>query len=434
MARSKALATFSIILSALLILLCEVGEYAYRGPVAFWLLLTLWLCRKQIRSSVLWQALCLTVIGVLSLLSANELNFENLATGLTQYMAIIALIICVQPLTLLNDLPGSTGLQLRFNRNYSSLFIMAHLFSSCMNLASLRILGDKFFNPNGGNEKAASFLLVGFATCSCWSPFFAALTLCIAAAPNSTYASVVPFGFLFSAIFMTSIYYFGTRSIRSETARLEKIDFSLKFILKLLSVIAMTVGIVYLDFGFSVIVAVSISCLTVVLITLVLNCKTEKLTESLLSFLQNDLGRAVNEIALFSSCGVLSLGISTLVGGVDPTIIHLLGTPLVTTLIPLIIVGLAMIGLHPVASIASVGAVFSRLYSDSPDLLAIMLVIGWCLAVITSPMSGARLYLSSSFQISQLQLTKSQKHIYGPAIASVLVVYLSYLAFQTALH
>lgn len=417
----------------MLILVCEIGEYAYRGPVALWLLLTLWLCREQIRSSVLWQALCLAVIGVLSLISTNALNFENLATGLTQYMAIIALIICVQPLTLLNDLPNSAGLKLRFNRNYSSLFIMAHLLSSCMNLASLRILGDKFFNLQGGNEKAASFVLVGFATCSCWSPFFAALTLCIAAAPNSRYESVVPFGFLFSAIFMTSIYYLGSRAIRSETARLEKIDFSLKFILKLLSVIAMTIGIVYLDFGFSVIVAVSISCITVVLTTIVLNSKSEKLTESLLSFLQNDLGRTVNEIALFSSCGVLSLGISTLVGGVDQSIIQLMWTPLVTILIPLLIVGLAMIGLHPVASIASVGALFSGLYADSPDLLAIMLVIGWCLAVIASPMSGARVYLSSSFQINQMQLTKSQKHIYVPAIASLLVVYLSYVLFQTEL-
>ena len=191
----------------------------------------------------------------------------------------------------------------------------------------------------------------------------------------------------------------------------------------------MTIGIVYLDFGFSVIVAVSISCITVVLTTLVLNSKSEKLTESLLSFLQNDLGRTVNEIALFSSCGVLSLGISTLVGGVDQSIIQLMWTPLVTILIPLLIVGLAMIGLHPVASIASVGALFSGLYADSPDLLAIMLVIGWCLAVIASPMSGARLYLSSSFQINQMQLTKSQKHIYVPAVASLLVVYLSYILF-----
>ena len=64
---------------------------------------------------------------------------------------------------------------------------------------------------------------------------------------------------------------------------------------------------------------------------------------------------------------------------------------------------LAIVGVHPVITIATAGGLLANI-EVAPDLLAMTFLMCWSGGVIASPLSGMHLTLSGRFNLSNFQL------------------------------
>ena len=378
---------------------------------------------REIRSAIAIQSTIIVAIGFAFLVGYGQFSIENAFSAFAENASIVGLICSVYVLRLLARPKQSVVTILRIRPTPANLLLVAHVLGSCLNLAVIRLVGDKFRGNKLLTNQQTSALLVGFANCSSWSPFFAALTLCVTAVPGSRYEYVAPFGFLFSSCFIYLMWnYIRKReSIDAPHDSLVSIDVSLAVWIAVL-VVMTSIGLASFP---------NVGVVTIVTIAAVLTGVSFASLDALQGFgwsnvnalLTNDLPAALNEVALFSACGVLSLGVSAALTSWSVEFPSSDWQDLVALLVPFTILGLALIGLHPIAAVALVGPGLTPMFASSPDLLALMLSIGWCLGVIFSPFSGAQLHIVSSFGVDRGALIKTQLPLLPIAFISILVCF-----------
>lgn len=71
----------------------------------------------------------------------------------------------------------------------------------------------------------------------------------------------------------------------------------------------------------------------------------------------------------------------------------------------MILVTLAMTGMHPVTSVVLAGSLLAPSVHD-PNLLGMTLLMGWSLGILLSPFSGVQLSIQSRYDISAISLLK----------------------------
>jgi hypothetical protein len=376
---------------------------------------------RVIRLAIAIQSAVICVVGFALMAVYDEVSTARAFSAVAENASIVGLICGVYALRLLAR-PTENGINLlRLKSTPANLLLVAHALGSCLNLAVVRLVGDTFRGSHSLTNQQTSALLVGFATCSSWSPFFAALTLCVTAVPGSAYGHVAPFGFLFSVCFICLMWYrIATRQYVDRTDdSMVSIDLSLSVWIALL--IAMTsIGVISFP-GLGVVTIVTMSAVLTGVSAAILGVLQGFGWSSFYVFVTRDLPAALNEVALFSACGVLSLGVNAalLSLSLDSTLSE--WPDIFALLVPLSILALALIGLHPIAGVALVGTALTPMFFDGPDLLALMLSIGWCLGVIFSPFSGAQLHLASSFGTDRVALIKTQVALLPIALVSMLV-------------
>ena len=79
--------------------------------------------------------------------------------------------------------------------------------------------------------------------------------------------------------------------------------------------------------------------------------------------------------------------------------------PWQASLLLLIMVALASIGVHPVISIATAGSLLAPLHPD-PNLLAMTFLMTWASGVTSSPFSGIHLALQGRYDVSAYALAR----------------------------
>jgi len=104
------------------------------------------------------------------------------------------------------------------------------------------------------------------------------------------------------------------------------------------------------------------------------------------------------ELALFLAAGVLGAGIATVlaVTGWTPALERVGATE--AWLLLLAMVGLSIVGVHPVISIATAQGVLSAVPTD-PNLLGMTYLMAWAVGVSISPFSGMHLGMQGRFGI-----------------------------------
>lgn len=414
---------FSLCLFVVLIIVGDLSGLIPRAVLGAVMCMIMLLGFRVIRPSIAIQSAFIGVVGFALMAVYDEVSTQRAFSAVAENASIVGLICGVYALRLLAR-PTENGVNiLRLKSTPANLLLVAHGLGSCLNLAVVRLVGDTFRGSHSLTNQQTSALLVGFATCSSWSPFFAALTLCVTAVPGSAYGQVAPFGFLFSVCFISLMRYrIATRQCPDPLDdSVVSINLSLAVwiaVLILMTSIGLTsfpdAGVVTIVTLSAVLTGVSAACLGVL---------QGFGWSSLQVFVTRELPTALNEVALFAACGVLSLGVSAALLSWSVEFPSSEWQDLFALLVPLSILALALIGLHPIAGVALVGTALTPMFFGSPDLLALMLSIGWCLGVIFSPFSGAQLHLASSFGTDRAALIKTQLPLLPIALISILVSY-----------
>lgn len=110
-----------------------------------------------------------------------------------------------------------------------------------------------------------------------------------------------------------------------------------------------------------------------------------------------------SELSLFLAAGVLAVGLTEALaslGGWTPFEVLNANT---ATLTLVVVIALAALGLHPVISIATIGASLAPLDPD-PNLLATVFLMDWGVGVTASPLSGIHLILQGRYHLAAARL------------------------------
>jgi hypothetical protein len=116
------------------------------------------------------------------------------------------------------------------------------------------------------------------------------------------------------------------------------------------------------------------------------------------------LPKMVNELVLFLAAGVLAIGLQTLVAATH------ISLPLggefaaaAAAILLAVMVLLALLGVHPVISIAVATPLLAPVAPDS-QLLALTFVFSWSLGACASPLSGLNLIFQGRYGIPSIKL------------------------------
>ena len=173
----------------------------------------------------------------------------------------------------------------------------------------------------------------------------------------------------------------------------------------------------------SVIVLVSITSVVMTLIIAALKAKLSKVTHHI----QDGLADSSGEVSLFLAAAVLATGISALLGATELNLTPNQFGPFEASVTLCILIGLAMIGVHPVTSNLITGTLLMPVVTDA-NLLGMTLLFAWSLGVTVSPLSGSQIPLQARYGVRARDLMQANL----PYLAVMLPVCFGVLYFYAA--
>ena len=265
------------------------------------------------------------------------------------------------------------------------------------------ILGDRLSAQKPLTPLQGLILLRSFSTCAVWSPFFAAMGVVLISAPGSSLSTLVLYGIpvALSGLLLSS-WQINRHPEVAETPGYP-LHLGALWIPTFLAVLVMIAHKVWPQV--SVITLVTV--LSLLFSLLWLPVKNGSSSPALLvKHVRHGLPRLGGEVTLFVAAAVLAAGIGALLLSLDIRLApdHFgLGAACITLFV---LVGLAMIGMHPVTSAVLAGSILMPSVDD-PNLLGITLLLSWSLGVGFSPFSGVQISLQSRYGIGALTLMKA---------------------------
>ena len=296
--------------------------------------------------------------------------------------------------------PGGMDLDLPTPRGRKALWrtlLGVHLFGAVINLSTVVILGDRMATRGRLGKRRALALTRGFAAAAFWSPFFSAMAAALTYAPGARLSVVVLAGLPMAALAL----WLTTRDIDPENPKLGApfigypMRFSALWIPGLLVLIVLTVHALAPNWSILAIIAFSAPLLTILIL---IAQRGFEAWPPLKEHIARGLASTVNELALFLAAGVLAAGLIGLTGSLGDWLpFERFGAPQASLLL-IVMVGAAALGVHPVIAIASFGVWLAPLHPE-PNLLAITLLMSWAIGVPANPLSGLHLMMQGRYGI-----------------------------------
>ncbi|MCG2634717.1 MAG: hypothetical protein J4A00_07350 [Gammaproteobacteria bacterium] len=337
--------------------------------------------------------------------------------------ALIALLAAVSYLRLLNiESPGEqprqpTGLPAMLQTLFG-----VHLFGAVINLSSVFIMGDRLSRHRPLQHLQALILSRGMASAAFWSPFFASTAVTLTYAPGADFFRIMPWGVLLAAVahLLTSLqFYLGPE--RQQVAEFE--GYPLRpATLWLPAVLA--AGVIVIAWTVPTLSVLTIITIVAPLLTgllLLHRLGLRQTGEQLVEHTCNRLPNMAGELLLFLSAGVLACGLELLFAQLPPGLAPAALTTPLAGLAMLVMVALALVGVHPIISITTFGTWATPLHPD-PNMLALMFLMTWGLAVGVSPFSGIQLSIQGRYGISGQSMMKGNLIYSLPLTAAALIL------------
>ncbi len=316
------------------------------------------------------------------------------------------------------DLPkGRTVLQ--------KTMISTHILGSVLNMSAPMIVGDRLVHANGGQpllRPQGMVLLRAFSTAAFWSPFFGAMGLTLLSAPGSQLVVLVACslpvamaGLLFTAW---------------EIHRKPELDQVQGFPLSWSS-LGMPVGLALLVVichwiwpAVSVLTLVTLLAVSVtVLWRFTLGKKRDKQgipvcqPNALVNHVKTGLPGLCSEVSLFLGAAVLASGVAATLAVLDLSLAPQHYGALEACITLMVLVGVAMLGMHPVTTVALAGSILAPSVSD-PNLLGLTMLMCWGIGSGFSPMSGIQLTMQARFGMRAREILWANR-FYGPFMFAV---------------
>ncbi|WP_429220063.1 hypothetical protein [Aeromonas veronii] len=272
-----------------------------------------------------------------------------------------------------------------------------NLLGAVINLSVLFIIGDRL-ERNGTLERRQVMVLSRiFCAAAFWSPFFVAMAVALTYAPGLQLSHILPFGILAALLAMGltawQVERIGVADFAGYPLRLQTLGLPVT-----LALLVLLIKQIWPQLGILAVIA-----LVAPLLALLFMPRAGR-KAALKRQVVERFPAIGGQLVLFLGAGLLAAGINSALSVIDLGAGH--GLPLFNhfglleaSLTLLLILLVAIVGVHPLISISGLAPLLWPLAPD-PSLLGMCFLLGWGLATGTSPLSGSNLALASRYNLS----------------------------------
>ncbi|TFC29531.1 hypothetical protein E3O25_04665 [Cryobacterium sp. TMT1-3] len=338
---------------------------------------------------------------VLSIQLGSNINGRDL---LSVNQDLIGMLTAVSFLRLITPTALTTRTRLHGRLAVVRTALATHALGAVINIGAVSIVGDHLRGRSPLRLADAALLTRSFSAAAFWSPFWAAAAAATTLVPgaNSLVLLLVGLALALVAIGLSvwDIFHLWGRELPAYTG------YSLTWALVRvpLALVAIVITAHQLFPAVSVPRIVLLAGLGVTLIGLMIIDGRGAL-RALARHARHDLPQLRGEVTLFASAGVLAVGLRMLLPLFDLPLPVSEFTVFVAWAMMLAMILLALVGVHPVVSVAIVAALVQPLHPD-PTLFVLAACIGWGVSTAVGPITGLTMLLSARYGISSSTLTR----------------------------
>ncbi|MEW4982008.1 MAG: hypothetical protein AB1Y26_02075 [Cycloclasticus sp.] len=284
-------------------------------------------------------------------------------------------------------------------------YLGVHFFGSVINISSVLLVADRLVKEAKLSMNQQKLLTRAFTSGAHWSPFFAAFAAALVFTSEASLPVVFGVG-----LSMASLAFFITlfEANKNKSEALNNfVGYPMHF-----EALWLPVGLViivsaahYIFPAINMLVLIALSSLLMSVVVLLIRQGLAEGCSDFTGYALNKLPQMKNELLLFLIAGVLGSGLAAALDGLSIAIPFDHFDGLVASAILLFMFLLAVLGVHPVISIAVIGHWIATV-EPNQTLLAIMFLMSWAIGVSTSPISGINLALHGRYGVSGQQIFK----------------------------
>lgn len=366
------------------------------GILAWISFLILFLSIKNKRIIIVLLILSLVAFSISSI-NDFKIDFVKVFT-VNQYL--LTLLIGVGFLRLIATPKKEKLTQLPIGKSsFIKTYLGVHLFGSVINLSSLILVADKMYKKAPLTNLQVILLTRAFASDAYWSPFFVAFAAAITYAPKLDTSIILLNGIVLAFLAFLITYY----EINKKFNVNEFIGYPLSFESLFLPFILALLVLITNHFYPNIKVIVLISFFSIVMTLFILPIK-KGLSQSLIRFNKHiieELPKMKVEMALFLVAGMFGISISSILIGLNLDLPFEIFDWQIASILLLIFIILAFIGIHPIITIAIIGDFLSGV---NHTLLALTFLMAWSTTVSTSPFSGLNLTIVARYNFDAKEI------------------------------
>ncbi len=286
-------------------------------------------------------------------------------------------------------------------QSFIKTYLSVHLFGSVINISSLLLVADKMYKKSPLNPAQIVLLTRAFASDAYWSPFFVAFAAAITYAPNLQTYTIISFG-IYLAITAFMITYFDvTKDKKFNIDEFNGYPLSLETLYLPIILAILVLSTHYFFPNLKVIILISTFSILMTLFILPLKKNFSEALKILKYHILNELPKMKSEISLFLVAGLFGILIGSVLTGLNFSLPFEVFDYKVASLLLLIFILLAFIGIHPIITIAMIGDFF---VNANHTLLAMTFLMAWSTTVSTSPISGLNLTIVARYNCSAKEI------------------------------
>ena len=388
-----ALTGYFIVLSAITFLVGQVTALPLFVPaLCAWIVV--FLAFPGMKSSACKQTLILSVLGIVmicwAVIRQTPVNWKVAIGG---NLPLLTMFVGVTFLGLTNPDPSQDHLP-RGKKGILSNLLTSHLLGAVINISIIFIVGDRLSQKRQLSPAQALTMMRGFTAAAFWSPFFVAAGVALIYAPGSQWTHTIVPGLALAAL-LGVISFIDAYRLDANDFEGYPLQYDSLFIPLLLAA-----AVMFCHWLLPTVRILTLISLIAPIGALLFMRERPRLQQTLL-FIRERLANIASQFAIFLAAGVFSSGVVAIINSYPDTLaLHLDHfTPILFMAFSGFMIIVALIGVHPVASVALISP-FLVPMGINPDQLAFMFLSAYGIAIGASPLSGVGLVMSSRYQVS----------------------------------
>lgn len=373
------------------------------AAITAWAALVLLLPRATPRQRAV--ALTLILIGVLGMgIGLAHGQSPDWRTALTANQALVAMLVAVTFLSLVTRTPHSSERRPRGRRAVVQTMLGVHVLGAVINVPAVDLVAAPLTPVSGMDRPRILLLSRAFSIAAFWSPFWGAMAAVTTYTTNPDLTVVIPLGVATAAVAMLVSLPSVFAAFGNDLASFEGYPITTRAMVVPASMLASVLALHTAFNNTPLVSVVAVSALIVSATGLLTVYRTGSLSR-LGEHVSSRLPQTNGEVTLFLAAGVLIAGVTQATEALDVALPLAATTWWQAWLLLLTIVVLAVLGLHPIVTIAIAAALITD-STTNPTLLAMTGLIAWGIQAAIGPITGLNVVLHGRYGIDSFTIAR----------------------------